>query len=130
MAVRILVYTVMYYAHYLSCFSWWPYAQTIFLVEKLAWPSLTLTQLLNLWGSLSREKNFNFHHPHKQVKFVKKTCSSICAWCNYLIVKILFSRCGPSQMIAPKFQELSLQYTSAVFLEVDVDACKVLTLFW
>ncbi|XP_028399460.1 thioredoxin-like protein 1 [Dendronephthya gigantea] len=41
-----------------------------------------------------------------------------------IIANFKASWCGPCQMIAPKFQELSLKYTSAIFLEVDVDACK------
>lgn len=41
-----------------------------------------------------------------------------------LIANFKAAWCGPCQIVAPKFQELSLKYKSAIFLDVDVDACK------
>ncbi|XP_046856861.1 thioredoxin-like protein 1 [Xenia sp. Carnegie-2017] len=41
-----------------------------------------------------------------------------------MVANFRASWCPPCQAIAPKFQELSFKYNSAIFLEVDVDACK------
>ncbi len=66
------------------------------------------------------------------LKLVLDVCSMILGTVkfSFLYFETLYSRCGPCQVIAPKFQELSLKYTSAIFLEIDVDACKVLGLLY
>merc|ERR1712048_267050 len=44
-----------------------------------------------------------------------------------VIAKFSADWCGPCHMIAPKFAELSLEYTDMKFLHIDVDSCKALT---
>ena len=34
-------------------------------------------------------------------------------------------RCGPCRMMTPVFARLSVKYSAAVFLKVDVDQCQV-----
>ncbi|XP_046859162.1 monothiol glutaredoxin-S11-like [Xenia sp. Carnegie-2017] len=41
-----------------------------------------------------------------------------------VIVDFTASWCGPCKRIAPVFEQLSTQFTQAVFLKVDVDICK------
>ena len=43
----------------------------------------------------------------------------------YMCVNLLHSRCGPCKKIAPAFEKLSVKYSSAVFIKLDVDICRV-----
>ena len=43
----------------------------------------------------------------------------------HVCVDLLHSRCGPCKKIAPAFEKLSVKYSSAIFIKLDVDICRV-----
>ena len=91
---------------------------------KLVFFSLQLVCIRQFLFSFSSFSHFYFRFLCYLVYFFTMTYILL----NFLILtrdlsfcNLLLFRCGPCKVISPKFEEMSITYTNAVFLKVDVD---------
>lgn len=54
--------------------------------------------------------------------FLNESTNNNAILTNNISLSPTFNRCGPCQMIAPKFEQMSREFTNVIFVKVDVDA--------
>uniref|UniRef100_A0A7N5K1T6 Thioredoxin domain-containing protein n=1 Tax=Ailuropoda melanoleuca TaxID=9646 RepID=A0A7N5K1T6_AILME len=66
-------------------------------------------------------------HIHSLDEFNKALAD---AGCKLVVIDFTATWCGPCKMIAPFFEQLSLDHPDAVFLKVDVDDAQDVAAFY